>query len=156
MDSQWTTTRLPPDFHQTSTRLPANSKQVSIWRAHLDSFLEANFESPFKELLWELIVFYGETRLPTGTNKLLLGSQQTQPVCNLVTLFGELFWRHHLMNSQQTPSGFPADSQRTQSELKVDSQRTPSRLPADSFGDLTWRAHLESSFLTSPKKRTKK
>ena len=166
MDSQGTPSGLPPDFHQTSTRLPANSKQVSIWRAHLESF----FGKPIlrvhsKNCLG--IAFYGEIRVPTYSqqtpNKLLIGSQQTQPGCNLVTLFGELFWRDHLMNSQQTPSGIPADSKwipsglpansnQTLSGLPADSQRTPSRLPADSrqtstrsqFGELIWRAHMKS------------
>ena len=56
-----------------------------------------------------------------------------------MTLFGELFWRDHLINSQQTPSGIPAYSKWIPSGLPanskwipVDSQRTPGEIPANS------------------------
>ena len=116
----------------------------------------------------------GKSESQKTPNKLLLGSQQTQKVCNLVTLFGELFWRDHLMNSQQTPSGIPADSKWIPSGLPANLQPTPSGLPVDSqqtlvglpmdthwtsnrspakrilnrsqFGELIWRAFLESPF----------
>ena len=81
----------------------------------------------------------GKSESQQTPNKLILGFQQTQPVCNLVTLFGELFWEDHLMNSQQTPSGIPADSKWIPSRLPaifkwipVDSQWTPGEIPANS------------------------
>ena len=82
----------------------------------------------------------GKSDSQQAPNKLLLGSQQTQLGCNLVTLFEELFWRDHLMNSQLTPTGIPADSKWIPSRLPanskwipVDSQRTPGEIPANSL-----------------------
>ena len=81
----------------------------------------------------------GKSDSQQAPKKLLLGSQQTQPGCNLVTLFGELFWRNHLVNSQQTPRGIPVDSKWIPSGLPAnskwipaDSQRTPGEIPSNS------------------------
>ena len=113
-----------------------------------------------------MLVKQAPSKLPSDSqwtsSGLLISSQQIQQGCNLVTSFGELFWR----DSQRTHSGrLPADSQRTPSGLPADSQRAPSKLPTNfqqasirlpktstsslfktSFGDLIWRPHLESSF----------
>ena len=50
------------------------------------------------------------------------------------------------MDSQWTPSGLPVDSQWTTTRLSPDSQQTSNM---SQFGELIWRAFLESQFLES-------
>ena len=122
-DTHWTPTGLPPDCHQTPIKedSPANSKQISIWRAHLESTSE-------------------ETILKTAS-RLPVDSQQTPtglPPDSHVTPTGLP------PDSHQTPTELPPNSYPTPSRLPVDSQQI--RLPANSKQVSFWRAHLENRF----------
>ena len=76
-------------------------------------------------------------------NKLLLGFQQTQPGCNLLTSFGELFWRDHIMNFKWTQGQLPSDSLQTMStqfrELIPEESCFGRALLKSPFKELPWK-----------------
>ena len=71
-------------------------------------------------------------------NKLLIGFQQTQPGCNLLTSFVELFWRDHLMSSKWTQGQLPADS------LQTMSTQFRELIKSAVLGEPFWRAHIKN------------
>ena len=76
--SQWT----PSGLQQISSK--ADSKQVSVWRAHLESFFwRAHFESCFGNWWYSM----GKSDPQQTSNKVLIGPHKTQPRCNLETSF---------------------------------------------------------------------
>ena len=115
VDSQWTPSGLPVDSQRTPSGLPADSqlpansrrtpnghqldfqqisskvdsKQVSIWRAYLESFFGELFWRAHFESWWYCV---GKSDPQQTPNKVLIGPHKTQPGCNLDTSSGELFW----------------------------------------------------------------